>query len=59
MTCYLNNKAATDEALDKDGWFHTGDVGKIDTKNCLWITDRLKDVMKVKGCVLPSHLSML
>ena len=49
MTCYLNNKVATDEALDKDGWFHTGDVGKIDANNQVWITDRLKDVMKVKG----------
>jgi 4-coumarate--CoA ligase len=57
MTCYLNNKAATDEALDSEGWFHTGDVGKIDNKGHLWITDRLKDVMKVKGFqVSPSEL---
>lgn len=57
MTCYLNNKAATDEALDSEGWFHTGDVGKIDDHGHLWITDRLKDVMKVKGFqVSPSEL---
>ncbi|KAI5205212.1 hypothetical protein AUEXF2481DRAFT_70643 [Aureobasidium subglaciale EXF-2481] len=57
MTCYLNNKAATDEALDSEGWFYTGDVGKIDSKGHLWITDRLKDVMKVKGFqVSPSEL---
>ncbi|KAG9535474.1 acetyl-CoA synthetase-like protein, partial [Aureobasidium melanogenum] len=57
MTCYLNNKTATDEALDREGWFHTGDVGKVDTNGHLWITDRLKDVMKVKGFqVSPSEL---
>ncbi|KAG9904349.1 acetyl-CoA synthetase-like protein, partial [Aureobasidium melanogenum] len=57
MTCYLNNKAATDEALDSEGWFHTGDVGKVDANGHLWITDRLKDVMKVKGFqVSPSEL---
>lgn len=55
MTCYLNNKEATDEALDGDGWFHTGDVGKIDSNDQVWITDRLKDVMKVKGYVLLTY----
>lgn len=51
MTCYLNNKSATDEALDADGWFHTGDLGKVDQSGHIWITDRLKEVMKVKGFV--------
>jgi len=53
LNCYLKNQAATDESLDSEGWFHTGDVGKIDTNGFLWITDRLKEVIKVKGLVPP------
>lgn len=49
LNCYLNNVAATDEAIDSDGWFHTGDVGKIDDNGNVSITDRLKEVIKVKG----------
>lgn len=49
LNCYLNNKEATDESLDKDGWFRTGDIGKVDGNDYLWITDRLKEVIKVKG----------
>lgn len=57
MSCYLNNQAATDEALSKDGWLRTGDIGKIDEKGFVWITDRLKEVIKVKGFqVSPSEL---
>lgn len=57
MSCYLNDRAATDEALSEDGWLRTGDVGKIDERGYLWITDRLKEVIKVKGFqVSPSEL---
>lgn len=57
MNCYLNNPTATDEALDSEGWFHTGDIGKVDDKSFVWITDRLKEVIKVKGFqVSPSEL---
>lgn len=57
MLGYLYNKEATAEALDKDGWFYTGDVGRIDRHGHIFITDRMKEVIKVKGLqVSPSDL---
>lgn len=54
---YLNNPAATAEAFTADRWFCTGDVGKIDPQGNVWITDRLKELVKVKGFqVSPAEL---
>ena len=44
MLGYLDDEAATSEAIDSEGWLHTGDVGCLDERGYLTITDRLKDM---------------
>ncbi len=49
MQGYFNNPEATAEAIDNEGWLHTGDVGHLDEGGNLVITDRLKDMFIVGG----------
>ncbi|QIX26575.1 AMP-binding protein [Nocardioides sp. JQ2195] len=49
MLGYFEDEAATAEAIDPDGWLHTGDVGRLDEHGCLKITDRIKDMFTVGG----------
>lgn len=57
---YLGNAKATEESFDKDGFLHTGDIGAIDERNFIRITDRIKEMIKVKGiAVAPAELEDL
>ncbi|CAH1776501.1 unnamed protein product [Owenia fusiformis] len=51
MTCYLNNPVATKEAIDEDGWYHTGDVGTMTPYGYITITGRLSHFIK-RGTVI-------
>ncbi len=49
MLGYYKAPELTAQAIDTDGWFHTGDIGRIDADNFLFITDRKKELFKTSG----------
>jgi len=57
---YLNNEEMTNATITADGWIRTGDIGYIDAAGYLFITDRMKEPIKVKGFqVAPAELEAL
>jgi 4-coumarate--CoA ligase len=50
---YLDNPTASAETFDKEGFFHTGDVGHFDAEGLIHIEDRIKEMIKVKGLQVP------
>ncbi|KAK3884328.1 hypothetical protein Pcinc_011393 [Petrolisthes cinctipes] len=55
MLGYANNQTATSATLDSEGWIHTGDIGYYDQQDFLYITDRRKDIIKVKAYPVSPH----
>ena len=49
MAGYWQRQDETDEVMDKEGWFHTGDIAKMDADGCFYIVDRKKDLIIASG----------
>jgi long-subunit acyl-CoA synthetase (AMP-forming) len=60
MKCYYKKPDSTKETIVEDGgmrWLRTGDIGYFDEKGRMYIVDRLKELIKVKGLqVAPAEL---
>jgi acyl-CoA synthetase (AMP-forming)/AMP-acid ligase II len=57
MAGYSDDPAATAATVDAQGWLHTGDIARIEPDGALYITDRVKELIKVKGFqVAPAEL---
>ena len=60
MKGYLNHPEETAACLDREGWYHTGDVGYVDAEGYFFIVDRTKELIKYKGLqVAPAELEAL
>lgn len=46
---YLNDEEKTKSTLDEEGWLHSGDVGRLDSNNLLYITGRIKELLITAG----------
>ena len=57
MLGYFNRPDETRATVDADGWLHTGDIGHADEDGCVYVVDRLKELIKYKGLqIAPAEL---
>lgn len=49
---YLNDEEKTMEAIDDEGWLHSGDIGKVDKDGFLYITGRIKGIVIARGALV-------
>jgi acyl-CoA synthetase (AMP-forming)/AMP-acid ligase II len=60
MRGYLGRPESTAETLDAEGWLHSGDIGRVDADGRVFITDRIKELIKYKAHqVAPAELEAL
>jgi acyl-CoA synthetase (AMP-forming)/AMP-acid ligase II len=53
MKGYLGRPAETEATIDRDGWLHTGDIGRMDARGYLYVVDRVKELIKYHGYQVP------
>lgn len=57
---YYGDAKATEEALTPDGWLRSGDIGRVNRHGLFWVTDRIKNMIKVRGFqVAPAELESI
>jgi long-chain acyl-CoA synthetase len=52
MQGYFNDPERTAEALEEDGWLHTGDLARMDSDGCFYVVDRKKDMIVTAGYIV-------